>query len=270
MMRIASIDIGKKNFAQYIEDFDETELEKYKTTYSELPKTFQRRVKGKMNANVEEILQGIFLCGKRVQFGVYDLRRNKSSNDLDIPTRRNILAHLDRFKDLWSTCDVVIIEQQYFHSLSSNGARTPGGGANVDAIKMAELVLAWFLITFPEKPHGWIGYFGSQFKTQMLGADPKLTKIQRKTWAVDKSKEIYTSRNDEDALMLYDLSVEVKGKRFTKEERVSEFLCPFEDKEECVRELAEKIVREKQKLDDVADCCLQAQAYKFRNIVACF
>ena len=69
MVRIASFDIGRCNFAQYIEDIsDDDIISSLKERYSALPKKEQRRVKGAMNENISDILNKVALSGKRVSF----------------------------------------------------------------------------------------------------------------------------------------------------------------------------------------------------------
>ena len=234
MIRIASFDIGKKNFAFYTEDCTAKlmlSLEKY---YSSLPKKFQRKVKGFMNEKIEGILQKIYKDGKRVSggMGVFDIRENKSSNDLDMQTRMNMHKLLESYEWLWDTCDIILVEQQYFNI--SNGRKTKSSGANVDAIKLAECCVNWFLIKYG--PFKDIIYFGAMYKTQTLGAPDKMTKSQRKKWSVEKGQKIFTSRKDQEAIDFLNSCKTSSGR--------------------------------KQKQDDVYDCVVMTQAYKFRKLVS--
>lgn len=267
-IRIASFDIGKKNFAQYVEDADTETLLRLEAQYNSLPKSLQRRVKGAMNSKILGILDEIYVSGERVQTGVYDLRDDQTSDKLDIPTRLNIIRHLERFRELWDTCDIFIIEQQFFKTWSGRSKRSVGTEANVDAIKIAEGVLMWFLNEYPFKT---VDYFGSQNKTQILGAPWKMTKNQRKKWAEDKSREIYELREDYGMVELFALADRIFRKRLDTEERIRGHLDTFPDDcpEDC-SVLAERLVRERQKLDDVGDACVQCQAFKYRSMVACF
>ena len=267
-IRIASFDIGKKNFAQYIEDVNVEKVLELEQQYSSLPKKLQRRTKGEMNGEIENILNELYLTGTRIQTGVYDLRDDKTSDTLDIQTRRNIISHLERFRELWDNCDIFIIEQQYFRTWNGRSKRSAGTEANVDAIKIGEGVLMWFLFNYPFKR---IEYFGSQNKTQILGAPWKMKKEQRKRWAEQKAREIYEMREDRSMTELFLLSDRIKRKRLDTQERITLHLdtYPKDCSEDC-RELAEKLVRERQKLDDIGDACVQCQAYKYREMVACF
>jgi hypothetical protein len=269
---LASIDVGYCNFAQYIEKFSVENIEKLRKKYESLPKNQQRKTKGPMNENVDKILNKLSKNSERIQTGVYDFT-NKNTTEkclgLDNDIRKNILKHLHDHAYLWDTCDIFVIEQQYFHAGGGkqSGARKKQSGANVDAIKIGEAVFMWFLDRYPFKT---ITYFGSQYKTQILGAPCKITKQQRKTWSTKKAQEIYVNRKDEDMIKVYELSEYVKRKRIKTEERLSiikeEFNCVSFD----ANNLCDKIIREKQKLDDSSDACVQAQAYKYKTMVACF
>jgi hypothetical protein len=146
--------------------------------------------------------------------------------------RRALFSHLEKFRSLWDICNVFVIEQQYFNTFTPKGRKTRGTEANVKAIKIAEGVLAWFLINYPERE---IEYFGSQYKTQMLGAPDKLNKPQRKKWSVEKT--------------------------------ITDFERLGKDKE---LEHLRKRKKQKQKLDDMCDAYVQCQAYKFRFLIGEF
>lgn len=264
MLKIASFDIGKKNFAEYVDQIELQTLKTLRIRYSNLSKQNKRRVKGKMNSEVECIINKIYENSKRLHIGVFDLRKDKTSNKLDIQTRKNILCHLEKYENIWSQCDIIVIEQQYFRTFAT-GKRNKGTEANVDALKIGELVLGWFLGNYPFKE---ICYFGSQFKTQMLGA-PSLQKKQRKEWAVKKAHKIFELQKDNEMLELYSLINTVKGRRMN-EKNMNKFIQPFLECSKDIQLLARKIIGERQKMDDVADACLQSMAYKYRKFVAEF
>ncbi len=232
-IRIATIDIGKKNFAFYAEDCSSSLMLKLNKYYKSLPKIYQRRVKGPMNSYIENMLQHIYKDGKRVPngMGVFDIRDNKDSNDLDIKTRVNMQELLKSYEWLWDTCDIIRIEQQYFNI--SNGKRGKATGANVDAIKLGECCLGWFLDMY--WPFKDISYFGAMFKTHIVGALDGLTKTQRKKWTVAKGKEIFELRGDNEAIDLIENYKNAKGR--------------------------------KQKQDDIYDCITMLQALKVRIMI---
>lgn len=269
-IRIASFDIGKKNFAQYIEDADIPTLEKLEKEYHNLPKKLQRKYSGPMNSDIEKIINEIFLSSTRIQTGVYDLRDDKTSNALDIKTRSNLLNHLESYNALWNTCDIFIIERQYFRTWNiKRGKKGKGSEANVSAIQLAEVTLTWLMNSYPLKE---IMYFGSENKTQILGAPPKISKSERKRWAIEKCREIYELRQDFGMVEIFKLNDRIFRKRLTNEKNIEKFLDTYPQGKcsiDCI-ELSERVVRERQKLDDIGDACTQAQAFKFKNIVALF
>jgi hypothetical protein len=244
---IASFDIGVKNFAQYVEETDLEKLEILSKKYHEkIPSALKKRVKTILTPDISAILEEMFLIGERKEMGVYDLTRDvpsgmvgeESSNEggdqnYDMESRRNIFKHLEKYRVLWDICDMFMIEQQYFNmtTFGPKGAKkTKGGDANVKAIKIAETVASWFLIMYPTKK---VIFFGSQYKTQSLGAEDGLTKPQRKKWSVEKAVDILTKRQDE-----YALDFMKRSKKISK-----------------------------QKQDDVCDTLIQCQAYKFREYI---
>jgi hypothetical protein len=273
VIRIASFDIGKKNFAQYVDDSDVSNLQKLEKKYEFLPKKLKRKFSGPMNSEIESILNEIYLNSHRVQTGVYDLRNDKFSDTLDLKTRINLLSHLELYSSLWDTCDIFIIEQQYFKTWNSSkkGKSKKGAGteANVDAIKIAESTLMWFLNAYPFKE---VMYFGSQNKTQILGASGKMNKIERKKWAENKCREIYQLRKDYGMVEIFKLNDMIFRKRLNTEKIIEKYINMYPSNKcskDCV-ELSEKIVRSRQKLDDIGDACVQCQAFKFRYMVAMF
>jgi len=266
-IRIASFDIGKKNFGQYVGECDLEELQKLREKYKQLPKDKQRRVKGKMNDEIKDILNQLFLIDKRIQTGIYDLREDKTSQKLDNAVRRNLINHLDKYGQLWDTCEIFIIEQQFFRTWNIRGRKTSGSEANIDAIKMGEALVMWLMSTYPSKE---VLYFGSQNKTLMLGAPSSLTKPKRKKWAVDKTEEIYRLRKDEDMIGLFDLKRLIFRKRLNSEEKIQGYLKTYKGTSPDAKQLAERIVRDRQKIEDSADALVQLQAFIYRDFVACF
>lgn len=262
-LRIASFDIGKNNFAQYVEDCSLDKLIELKENYNQLERSLKRKTKGPMNDSVKEILDKTFLSGKRVNLGVFDFQVGKAegSKKLDNPTRLNFLEHMKRFTHLWRTCDIFLIEQQYVNNF------VRGGGINVDALKLGEGLHMWLLDHFPQKN---VVSFGSQYKTQILGAPEKLKKAQRKAWAVVKSKSIFQLRADTQVVQIYDLTINIKRKRMNTEEKIQSYLIDFEGYDKDIIYMSNRILRYRQKLDDVSDVVVQLQAYKYRKFVACF
>lgn len=267
-IRIASFDIGKVNFAHYIEDVDTPTILKLEQEYKSLPKKLQRKTKGELTPQIRNIIEGLYLSGKRVHTGVYDIRSNKEDT-FDIQTRKNLICHLDKHRSLFDNCNVFVVEQQYFKVWSGGRKKKgPGTEANVDAIKIAECLTTWLLCEYPLKE---VLYFGSQNKTQILGAPWNLSKPQRKKWAIEEARRIYELRKDKTLVDLFNLEDRVFRKRLDNENKIKSYIDTYDKTNDIDGiELSIKIVRNRQKLDDISDACLQAQAFKFKTMVACF
>lgn len=240
MMKIATFDFGKKNFAFYSEELSIDNLKKNIEIYKNLPKKLQKKVKGQMNDEIESILNDLYLNSKRIEggMGVFDIRDNKESNDLDFQTRINMHTLLESYSHIWDECDIIVLEQQYFAMPSGGGGRktfsNKGFGINLDAIKLAECCLNWFLIRYASFKE--IVFFGSMYKTETLGAPSNQTKPQRKKWCITKATEILELRGDKKGL-----------------EEISNM---------------KNSLGKKQKMDDIADCITMCQAYKFRKLIS--
>lgn len=271
-IRLASFDIGKVNFAHYIEDINVEKILELEKEYNKLPKKLQRKTKGELIPQMKKIIDELYLTGNRIHTGVYDIRVSKE-DVFDINTRKNLICHLDSYRSLFDKCDIFIIEQQYFKTWSGRRKRgghsaSPGTEANVDAIKIAESVVMWLLCEYPLKE---VMYFGSQNKTQILGAPWNLTKAQRKKWSSIECRRLYELRGDASLIDLFNLEDRVFRKRLDNESKIKTYLETYNtNNSDDGKELANKVVRNRQKLDDISDACLQAQAFKFKTMVACF
>lgn len=264
-LRIASFDIGRVNFAQYLEDSSIESLRSLSKRYSSLPKSQQRRVKGKMTKDISDILNEMYLNSERLDFGVFDLS-SVDSDTLDHECRLNILQHLQSFKEWWDSCDVFILEQQFF--TNAPWAKNKGqGGANMVANRIAEIVYSFFLLTYDSKIEElsvdtsldyiedsiakgkkFILNLSSTFKTNILGAPDKLTKPKRKEWSRVKALEICELRGDEEGIAL------LSGKKKRGEKRISKG--------------KNKLTQNKK--DDVSDAMLQCQAMKMKYFIGRF
>jgi hypothetical protein len=265
MIRICSMDVGYCNSAHYVEDFHSDDIDSIRKKYEKLPNIKKRRVKGgALNPEVENLIQETIMTGERVHTGVYTFVDNIGQG-LDISTRIKLLNHFNEYTWLWDTCDIFIIEQQFFSTRIKGKKGTVE--ANINCLKIAEVLFMWFLERYPFKV---IAYIGSQNKTQVLGAPWGMTKPQRKKWATQKALEIYIDREDQDMITLYDLAEAVKRKQIKTMERVLQFKSDYPCESEDADDLSTKIICEKQKLEDPADACCQCQAYKFRTFVACY
>lgn len=265
-LRIASFDVAKLNFGQWVDEIPVSKLEKLGERYHKLPSRFQRRTRGKMNSNIAKILSDLACAGKRIHLGVYDFRGDKTEKDCKFTheMRKTLLSHLRSFSDLWKTCEIFVIEQQYFNTFSK-GKKKPG--ANMDTIRVAEAVYIWLLENYPYKE---ICYQESTLKTQALGAPWGLNDNQRKKWATEQAGEYHKLRGDQDMIDIHDLKARIYRKRLNSEEKIQFFLKDFHSKPREIRNLAERIVRERQKMDDFSDAFIQLLAYLYKTFVARF
>jgi hypothetical protein len=231
-LRTAHFDIGTKNFAFYVEDADKATLTDLKERYHSLPKKNRRRIKGPMNDDIEAILDDLYTNSTTVEARVNNVRVDAEDASFTIDTRKSLFQYLTKYKQLWSTIDTFVIEQQFFNTFTMRGKKKGGTEANVTAIKVAECLVSWLLIHYPTAN---ISFFGSQFKTQTLGCPDKTPKPQRKKWSTAKGREILERRKETDIISKFDTLASVG-----------------------------------QKLDDVCDCIIQCQAWKFREMVGEF
>lgn len=242
IVRCVSIDVGRKNLAFYTEDVSMESMQELKKEYKKLPK-LPKRINDKLNKPLADFIDTMYTYGVRVDggMGVFDIRENKNSDELDIATRVNLIKLLKDYRWLWDSCDTVVIEAQFI----CFKAKSRGGGANIKAIKIAECILFWFIEHYNNTITPVL--FGSSFKTQLLGAPQftekksrktgkmekrKMAKLDRKKWSIMEGKRILELREDKDALIMLD---ETK--------------------------------RGKQKLDDVCDCIVQLQAYILKTMI---
>jgi len=172
-MRIASFDIGKKNFAFCIEQFSKKYI--LGLPLKPTPKVF--------TPEYTESVNSIFANGEILLLDNVDLTKGvKSTKQLDPIIYRNMIQLLDQHADLLSTCDIIVIEQQ----MSFRNKQ------NVMALKMAQHCHSYFLIRYESK----IVYeIPAYYKTKIF-TDTKLSDYARKKWAVGKALEILHGRED--------------------------------------------------------------------------
>jgi len=233
----ASFDVGKKNFAFCIEEFDHDFIK------SNIPKL---KLSDRYNENYTPSdtfnthLNTLFSHGKILVLKNTDLTKNledpKKYYDSDLCHEMTEL--LDQYIDYWNNCSGFIIEQQMSFR----------GKINSMALKLGQHCFSYFAVNY--KRFKTIIEFPSYHKTNVLGAERSLSYTkkgkkkwktlgdkERKKWAVEKAKEILELRNDDTFLPLYQPQKRKKGVR-------------------------------KMKLDDISDVIIQLQAYKYLNIVA--
>jgi hypothetical protein len=193
MIRVASFDIGKKNFAFLVEEFDSNELLRIKN----IPESKRYNPNGTATEDFQEVMDQVFSNGHIVLHQNLDLTENcDSKKTLDPETYHNMIEALDQYDEYWESCSVILIEEQMSF----------GKKINKMAMKLAQHCYSYFTIKYPRQHT--IVEFPAYHKTQVLGA-PKVEgkpyksgKIRykameprdRKKWSVNKAIEILTGR----------------------------------------------------------------------------
>jgi hypothetical protein len=189
---IASFDIGKKNFAFYIEEFDKSEIMKLPRV--QLSKRYNSD--GTTTHDFEKIVTKVCMNGKSIIFQNSDLTEGcKKSSYLDPETYHNMTDLLDRYVDYWDQCDAFVIEKQM-----SFGKRH-----NTMALKLGQHCWSYFAFKYGRFKE--IIEFPAYHKTQVLGAKKIISKggtkykaidkPARKKWSVEKAISILKERNDD-------------------------------------------------------------------------
>lgn len=183
-MIIAAFDIGKKNFCFHVEEFDEKELKEIN-----IPKKKYNK-NGTCIPEMEAYLESLYKKGTTLLWKNNDLCEDlDNSKYIDIEVFHRMIELLGEYKDTWDKCDVFLVEQQMAFGR---------GKQNTLALKLAQHVETYFMINYKREKK--IISFPSYHKTKILGAPKKMTKPQRKKWAVNKVTEILNLRTDEKEL----------------------------------------------------------------------
>jgi hypothetical protein len=198
VIRVASFDIGKINFAFYIEEFKISEL----TAISNIPLSKRYNEDGTPTEKFNNILQTIFKNGKTILHTNSNITQNcDKGKKLDPETFHNLNSLLDSYLEEWQKCSVFLIEQQMAFGKKINNM----------AIKLAQHCYSYFTIRFGKFKS--IIDFPSYHKTQILGA-PKVKVVKRgkekfsacdkparKKWSVKIASEILTERGEENVIV---------------------------------------------------------------------
>ncbi len=212
-MWIASFDIGKKNFAFCVEDVDTGKLEEIHN----IPKSRRYHPDGTATEEFADILRRVCRTGQIILIRNVDLTEGcdgRVSLDPKIFIHMNQCLH--SYRAYWDRCSAIIVEQQMGF----------GKKKNFMAMKLGQHCLSYFLFEYSTFKH--IIEYPAYYKTKVFGAPPKMTKYQRKKWAVETCREILQDRSDELGL----------------------------------REISEY-----KKKDDVSDIVMQLQSYKYLRFI---
>jgi hypothetical protein len=231
---IGSFDVGKKNFAFCIEEFDVNDL--YKT--KKLPLTKRYNSDYTPTEQMEKDLNRLYRNGKIILLKNSDITGNVDKGIYyDSEYCHNMTDLLDEYIPYWNQCAGFIIEQQMNFR----------GKTNSMAIKLGQHCFSYFAVNY--KRFKSIIEFPAYHKTNVLAAERSLVFMkngkskwkplgdkERKKWAIAKAKEILELRHDSYHLEVF----EQKRKKGIK----------------------------RMKLDDISDTIVQLQAFKYLAFIA--
>lgn len=178
---IASFDIGKKNFAFCVErvtDFNQDSVFFYGKRYEN---------DGTATQEFQSVINDICRNGELILMKNVDLTENTTSKYVDATMFANMIRVLDEYKEYWEECDFVLIEHQM--------------NINTMALKMAQNCFTYFVMKYIEQVTSGkktIIDYAAYHKTKILGAPKKMTKPQRKKWAITTGMGILVERKDEE------------------------------------------------------------------------
>ena len=185
-IRIACFDIGKKNFAFNIDEVDIDKLQSIK------PVPFNERYmrNGTPTSDFYKTITKVSKSIKTLRIENTDLTEGCNKKDyLDPRVYLNMYIVLDKYKDIWDKCSVFIIEQQMSFGRRKN---------NTMALKLGQHCYSYFLFNYGVFKE--VMEFPAYHKTKVLGAPKKMSKPERKDWAVEKAMSILSQRGDGEIL----------------------------------------------------------------------
>lgn len=191
---IASFDIGKKNFAFYIEEINLKELEEIKN----IPKIKRYKTDGTCTEEFDNIIKAVYMNGKKILIKNIDLTIGTDKTKyFDIELCHNLIDTLDNYGEYFDNVSYIIVEQQMSF----------GKKINTMALKLGQHCESYFLFKYGRFKE--VIEFPSYYKTQVLGSEKikKITKTgkisykaidktKRKKWAIDEASTILAERED--------------------------------------------------------------------------
>ena len=188
-----TIDIGRVNFAMYIEEIDAHKLRDLKLEYKKIP--YKERTSFSYNGHksMEKIRDKLSMLGKRILIDVQNFT-SYVGQPYDDEVRKNLLKYLKLKEEIFQGVNIILIEKQY-HNPRARG----GGKSNIDALTMGEFVYAYFFMKIQEGffyNHPVLMYYPSKYKTEMWNAPLKMAKPQRKIWSGKTALSILDKRGD--------------------------------------------------------------------------
>ena len=192
---IASFDIGKKNFAFYIEEMNISKL----NTIKEISKEQRYNIDGTCRENFSKLLEeDIYKNGKKILLQNVDLTEGTDKDKyFDSDICYNLFDVMSEYEEYWEKVSYVIVEQQCSFR----------GKINTMALKLCQSTQSYFMMNFGRQLK--VIEFPSYYKTQVLGAPQSETKTktgkikyktlgdrERKKWSVQEGFYILSLRED--------------------------------------------------------------------------
>jgi hypothetical protein len=191
---VASFDIGKKNFAFYIEECNKKELGNVEC----LPYSERYHLDGTPTETFTQIINQVCINGKMILFENVDLTTGTNKDYyLDTAIFHNMTDVLNKYTMYWDKCDTFLIEKQMSF----------GKKHNTMALKLGQHCWSYFELHYRRTKE--IIEFPAYHKTQVLGAKKieiktktgkikykAVEKTDRKKWSVEKAMDILKQRND--------------------------------------------------------------------------
>lgn len=215
----ASFDIGKKNFAFYIEEYNIEDINNQKN----ITKNKRYNKDGTTTKEFSKVIKNICLNGKTIIFKNSDLTIGCDKKKyLDKKIYYNMYDLLDNYKEYWDKCKYFVIEQQMSF----------GNRRNTMALKLGQHCYSYFVYRYGRFGKD-IFEFPAYHKTQVLGAQKIQKKLKsgkisykaidkpaRKKWSIIKATEILENRNE------LEIMNQLKSKK--KKDDLADVLCQLQ------------------------------------------
>ena len=225
---IASFDIGKKNFAFVIQEYNI----KYLKSLENIPKINRYHKDGTCQPKFKELINKVHDHGKIVLIRNLDLTNgcNKKAY-LDPKVFINMIDVLDEYEEYWKYCSVFLIEQQMNFGKKKR---------NPMAQKLGQHCYSYFVFNYRDFKK--VIDFPSYHKTQILGA-PKKFGLITKEYKNGNKRDIKDNRKKWSCRM------------------VGEILQKRKDTTSL------EIWSDTKKQDDISDCVLMINAYAYMHYI---
>jgi len=192
-IRIASIDIGKINFAFLIE-----EINIEKINLENIQKNKRYNIDGTVTNNFKKILDSVCINGITILYKNSNITTGCIKGKyIEQKLFHNMNTLLDEYSSYFDTCSIIIIEKQMSF----------GKKINTMALKLGQNCMSYFI--FKYGMFKTIIEFPAYYKTQILGCSKiiktnkkgvskyiSVDKSKRKKWSIEEAINILTLRND--------------------------------------------------------------------------